>query len=381
MRVVVVGAGIMGLSTAWALDRLGAEVVVVDQDSIPAQRGSSIDYHRAIRYPYGDARGYQRAVTEAYAAWGRMWADLGRVHAAETGTLVLSRSTRDSVWSRRSLQTLLSEGIEVEPLDVGDIEKMYPPLLADELAGAYRLPTGGVLFAADIVADLARYLRDRGVSLRPETRVTDVSSGKVTTESGPFEGDAVVVCAGPWIRRVLGGVSATPSRQLVVYLEPPARLAESWREMPLLLDVDSDAPGYSGAYVLPDVFGSHGGGRIKVGDHRFSLAGDPDAPWEATADEGRELLTALRGRFRHLNEYRIAETRVCFYTVDPDETFRLLALDDGLWAITGFSGHGFKFGAWVGETLARARLGTLDVSAAVQLLAGELPQGATQRIG
>ena len=111
MKVIVVGAGIMGLSTAWALTRLGHDVTVFDQDAVPNPRGASFDQHRLIRYPYGAALGYTRMVREAYAAWDQLWADLGERHYVATGTLALC--VGDTRWveaSADAMQALGSEG-------------------------------------------------------------------------------------------------------------------------------------------------------------------------------------------------------------------------------------------------------------------------------
>ena len=40
---LVLGAGIMGLSAAWALDAAGHRVTVVEQDEVPNPRGASVD--------------------------------------------------------------------------------------------------------------------------------------------------------------------------------------------------------------------------------------------------------------------------------------------------------------------------------------------------
>lgn len=64
----MVGGGIMGLCSAWALARDGWVVELVEQDPIPNPRGSSVDRHRLIRHAYGDQRGYMRMVDAAHDA-------------------------------------------------------------------------------------------------------------------------------------------------------------------------------------------------------------------------------------------------------------------------------------------------------------------------
>ena len=57
MKAIVVGGGIMGLATAWALAREGHAVELFEQGPLPNPLASSMDEHRLIRHPYGDQRG------------------------------------------------------------------------------------------------------------------------------------------------------------------------------------------------------------------------------------------------------------------------------------------------------------------------------------
>jgi len=65
MKVTIVGAGIMGLSVAWALHGQGHQVMVYEQGTIPNPLASSVDQHRLIRFPYGRELGYTYMVAEA----------------------------------------------------------------------------------------------------------------------------------------------------------------------------------------------------------------------------------------------------------------------------------------------------------------------------
>ncbi|MEO1116109.1 MAG: FAD-dependent oxidoreductase, partial [Pseudomonadota bacterium] len=48
MTIVVVGAGISGLSTAWALTKRGINVTLLEQGPIPNPLSASGDQHRII---------------------------------------------------------------------------------------------------------------------------------------------------------------------------------------------------------------------------------------------------------------------------------------------------------------------------------------------
>src|SRR6186713_1867104 len=124
MQVIVVGAGIAGLSTAWALTRRGHQVTLLEQGSIPNPLAASGDHHRIIRRAYGKASGYARAITEAYRAWDELWSDLGGSHLDPRGFLCISREPGDEAEQYR-------EGLE---------EGGYPFELVSAQAAAARWP-------------------------------------------------------------------------------------------------------------------------------------------------------------------------------------------------------------------------------------------------
>jgi len=352
MRVTVVGAGIMGLSCAWELDRLGHQVTVIEQATIPNPLGSSGDQHRVIRYAYGAELGYQRMVGEAYAAWDRLWADLGERLIVDTGTLALDVDGGE--WSSRSAKNLAADGHAVTWLDQAALVRRFPLVAAAGVERAFHLSTGSVLFAERITAALGRYLAGRGVEIRTNTaaRSVDPEAGRVVLADGTaIDADAVVVAAGPWIDRLLPAFSGrvTPSRQLTVYLDPPAAIAAQWRSMPMLLDIGLT----SGFYAVPPV----GGTGLKVGDHIFSLSGDPDHDREALRDEAATILADCRRRLADFDAYRLTQVKTCFYTVEPKERFVIEPIGRRGWAMSPCSGHGFKFGALLGSAVARAVVG------------------------
>lgn len=366
LRVGIVGAGIMGLSAAWALARRGAEVSVFDQYPIPNPLGSSIDQHRLIRYPYGSDIGYTRMIDAAYAAWDRLWADLGERLYAETGTIGIDGAGAD--WAKRSAASMREAGVAFDLLSPGELVRRFPHLRPEGIETALYEPRGGALFAGRIVERLAHHLGTHGAALHAKTKVAriDPERARLTLADGAERAfDRVVVAAGPWVTRLVPALAArvTPSRQIVVYLDPPSAQQAAWGAAPMLIEMHGD---YA-FYAVPPRAGTG----LKFGDHRFTLAGDPDREREATRAEAEELLAACRGRFRDGDGYRIVEAKTCFYDVEPNERFILEPLGAAAFVMSGFSGHGFKFGALMGELAAAAVLGERSADDLRRYAAGE----------
>src|SRR5690242_2047456 len=114
MRAIVVGGGVMGLATAWAMARGGYTVELFEQGPLPNALASSVDEHRLIRHPYGDKLGYARMIDDAYAAWELLWSDLGQRLYAETGTLALTGN--GDTWAERSASSLAQIGRSMDEL-------------------------------------------------------------------------------------------------------------------------------------------------------------------------------------------------------------------------------------------------------------------------
>lgn len=72
----------------WALERAGHTVTALEQGPIPNSVAASCDRHRMIRPAHSEGDGRNLIIGEAYAAWDRLWAELGHSHYAETGVLM-----------------------------------------------------------------------------------------------------------------------------------------------------------------------------------------------------------------------------------------------------------------------------------------------------
>jgi glycine/D-amino acid oxidase-like deaminating enzyme len=368
--VIIVGAGIMGLSTAWACHRRGHAVRVYEQGPVPNPLASSVDEHRAIREIYGTEAGYTAMVGPAFAAWDALWEDLGERLYVETGVLALD--TGPDSWAHGSIATLDDAGIAYERWMPSEVGTRLPFLALDGIVQGLFFHRGGILLAGRILELLAHRLGTGGAGLhahRPVAAV-DLDRAQVTLADGEQDAaDRVVVTAGPWVARLLPALAArvTPSRQVLAYLAPPADLADAWAAAPILVDIRPD----EGFYLLPPAAGT----AMKVGDHRFSLRGHADLDRDAGTDETRTVYELCRTRLAGFEGYRMTHGRTCFYTATEDERFIVEPAGAKGLVLTGFSGHGFKFGPLIGLGLAAALAGEHELAALTRWAAGQGDSG------
>ena len=132
--------------------------------------------------------------------------------------------------------------------------------------------------------------------------MTDVDTERLavrTADGRTDAADALVVAAGPWTPRLLPALRGrvTPSRQVALYLEPPPDLLAAWRAAPAVLDQFEAA---RGGFAVPPVDGT----RLKVGDHVFTLRGEPDAEREPTEADRTQTMTVARSRLVGFERYR-----------------------------------------------------------------------------
>lgn len=347
MKIIVVGAGIAGLSTAWSLSKRGHQVMLFEQGPIPNPMGASGDHHRIIRRAYGKGSGYGAAITEAYDAWDELWADLGTSHLDARGFMCVSREPGDEADDYRA--GLEEGGWPFEVIEPAPAAQRFPFLDPDAFNYACVSTEGGALHSRRIAFDLAAWMQAQGVLLRPMTRIVDIDPARasVTTADGErVEADQVIVTAGAWVTRLFPKLLSdlTPYRTAVVYLEPPADVAPVWMAAPVILDVGGDTDGY----IIPPSGG--GGLKFGTGRHKFKNA-DADENRVPDEGEGETIRDMFAPPLRDLANYRVNEVVTCAYTFTADEKF-FVQRDGNCLVVSACSGHGYKFGAAVGRRVA-----------------------------
>lgn len=351
--VIVVGAGIAGLSTAWALNRRGFEVSVFEQGPIPNPRATSHDEHRITRHAYGALEGYAYLMPAAFEMYDAMFADIGADHFARSKVIYFLRE--EVGWHEPTVRSLTRMGSGFRDIPLAEVPERFPMVETAGLTRAVETDEGGMLFPIRILTDLTVTLGARGVRFFADSRVSEVDpeAGKVVANGHEHRAGHVVIAAGAWVNKLTPLLAdvVVPSRQAVMYLAPPPELARLWAEAPVLIDMGLA----SGTYTLPPRRGT----RLKIGDHVFTRSGDADGDRIATGADVARLESAARQAYRGFDRYQVLERKICFYTVtrDSSERFAVRPWGAKAWVVSACSGHGFKLGPLIGDTVAAAIAG------------------------
>jgi 4-methylaminobutanoate oxidase (formaldehyde-forming) len=205
-RVVVIGGGIVGTSTAYHLTHLGwTDVVVVEQ----GQLSSGTTWHAAgLLGQLRATEGGTRLVQYSAELYSRLEEETGLATGFKRcGGVTVARTEDRMVQLRRTVATAAAYGLDCELITPARAKELYPVLATDDLIGAIWLPGDGTANPVDVTASLARGARTGGAKVFEHTRVVAIeqAGGRVTgvvTDRGSIEAEVVVVCAGQWAMAV-----------------------------------------------------------------------------------------------------------------------------------------------------------------------------------
>ena len=212
-RIVIVGGGIAGCSTAYHLSLMGqTDVLLLEQGKLTCgttwHAAGLVGQMRPNRNmtqmsQYGIEL-YARLEAETGLATG--WKQCGSVNVAAT-------ADRMKVL-RKQAALARSFGVEVEVIDAQRAGDLYPLLRTDDLHGGLWIPGDGKANPTDLTMSLAKGARNRGVKVVEDIEVTGVltDNGRVTgvrTAQGDVRCEIIVNCAGQWARQFgrLAGVN------------------------------------------------------------------------------------------------------------------------------------------------------------------------------
>ncbi|KAI9493388.1 FAD dependent oxidoreductase [Zychaea mexicana] len=369
-KIIVVGAGTFGLSTAYALALKKYNVWVYDRNTVPSADASSTDINKCVRMDYGGDTLSMQLMMEAYPHW-HQWnkerAEMGLSPVFhQTGCLLLCKGDSYSDYERSSIKHIREAGyghtIQELPTPESIIERF--PQFKDAVDNGYKVAylntEGGWCNSSETIKHLYQKCVDNGVqfiigsdkgAFEQLLVEDDVVRGIRTRDKVKHIADHVVLAAGPWTASLLdfgGRLQATG--QAVIQFSPPPEFIEKFKDSPVW-GGDISRTGFYGFPINAE-------GKMKIASHSVGYVSPRSADnvsvprTQVTYQDDTIPVKALDNFRKFLGEFMpetdnwdISYSRVCWYSDTTDGKFLVAPHPDykNLVIASGDSGHAMKF--------------------------------------
>ncbi|MEH7502807.1 FAD-binding oxidoreductase [Neobacillus drentensis] len=352
-KIVVIGAGILGASTAYHLALLGAEVTLVDRKD----PGQATDAAAGIVCPWLSQRRnkawYQLAKGGAHY-YPELIAQLEADGESETGykrvgaiTLHTEMNKLEQMAERaRKRREDAPEIGEITILSPSETKRLFPPL--SEEYGSVHVSGGARVNGRALRDSLIRASIRHGVTFRNGNASIVRQGNKVVgikLDDSTFLADQVIVTAGAWSQELLQPLGVhflvKPQKAQIVHLELPETNTSQW---PVVIPPQNH-------YIL-----TFENGRVVVGSTHENEAGFDN---RVTSGGIHEILSKALEVAPGLSACTYLETRVGFRPFTPGFLPVIGALPrfEGIYLANGLGASGLTSGPYLGMELAKHVLG------------------------
>jgi monomeric sarcosine oxidase len=342
--VIVIGAGLAGSATAWALGRRGRSVVLLEAFQPGHRRGSSHGSARIFRRAYPDPL-YVRLTGQAQVLWRQLADETGEELVTITGAVDYGPARAQE----KMHEILTGFGVPAELMTAGAAAERWPGMSFGPDPVMFH-PDGGVVDPERAMAAMRASAAAHGAQISygtPVLRVEAAGDGAtVHTADRSWRAPTVVVAAGAWLEPLLGGHVPLPplavTQEEVIYFAP--RAPGPW---PTFIRHDEDATMYG---LLAGRDGQVPGA-VKIGAHHHgpvTTADDRDGIVRPVArDRASDF---VRDQLPGLDPAPVGEV-TCLYTSTANGDFVFDRYGPFV-VCSPCSGHGAKFAPLTGEIAA-----------------------------
>ena len=358
LRVVVIGAGIVGAACAYYLSRDGHRVTVLDRGAIAGGTSSRGEGNLLV----SDKGPGPELELALYSS--RLWREIGddvgpgRIELEAKGGVVVAASSQALSALQAFAHRQRAAGVETVVADPTDLVELEP-LISPDLAGGVSYPQDLQVQPVLAVAALLRAARSAGATVRRDTEVVGAlpggpsrsEPGGVLTTAGPIVADVVINAAGTWstevARRLGGAVPVLPRRGFVLVTEPlPPLIRHKVYSADYVANVASGSEGLETSAVVE----ATPGGPVLIGASRERVGFDS----RLRVDVVRMLAGQAIAIFPFLSDVALMRVYHGFRPYCPDH-LPVIGPDPrvpGLWHACGHEGAGVGLAPATGALIA-----------------------------
>jgi len=341
---VIIGAGLAGSATAWALARRGRSAVVLEAFEPGHRRGSSHGSARIFRRAYLDPL-YVGLTGQVQRLWRQLADEAGEELVLATGGLDFGPAREQE----KMYEILSAFGVPAELVSAAAAAERWPGVAFGSDPVMFH-PDAGVIDAERAMSVMRALAEARGAQIHYGSPVQGVSASPdgamVRTADRSWHAPVVVVAAGAWLDPLLGGQVALPplvvTQQQAFHFAPRSPAGSR----PVFI--------YRGEVAMYGLLAGRDGevpGAIKIGEHRHGKVTTGDDRDGIIDPAGREEVRAfVRRTLDDFDPDPVGEL-TCLYTSTATEDF-VLDRQGPFVVCSACSGHGAKFAPLIGEIAA-----------------------------
>ena len=354
--IIVVGAGVFGLWTAFNLQQMGAKVTLIDAYGPGNSRATSGGESRILRSEYGDRLMYTKMNIRAHELWDKWQQEWNRNLMYSTGRLTMGDRNYKAV-ALKSKETLVRFGITSEVLDHDELKYRWPQINVEGIeAGLYFAggAGGSTLMARESCQVVGNAFTKAGGKLKigkvtPGLSLSNKMQNINLDNGEKAEAQTYIFACGPWMGKLFPEIFAEKLkvyRRDVLFVGPaPGDDRYSYPNFPVWSFSNTRY------YGMPDIRGR--GLKVAPWPDYNSIDMDNDDRI-VNSYEVKRIHEFVAHRFPGLKDQPILESRVCQLTLSTDQHFIIDKHPemDNVWFVCAGSGHGFKHGPALGEYVA-----------------------------
>jgi len=347
--IIILGVGGMGSATCYELAKRGVKVTGIEQFTIAHDKGSSHGDTRIIRQAYFEHPDYVPLLKRAYELWDILENESKKELFHKIGIVFYGPSQGSQILPLVS-QAAKKFNIPIEEIDRAEALKRWPCFVPPEEFAAIYEPNAGYLEVENCVRTFAQLAKANGAKIVEGEKVTKwratTNRVEVTTNKNTYTADHLVITAGAWSHQLLTdlNIPLTVHRNLLFWYQADA--------------IYNNIPCFG--FEMPDgfIYGfpNINNTGVKIAEHTpGDKVSNPDNLDRQLHNKDKENIERfVKQSLPGIHPNKLIKHATCMYTMTSDAHF---VIDqhpqfENVTFAAGFSGHGFKFAAVIGEILA-----------------------------
>ncbi|WP_339226627.1 FAD-dependent oxidoreductase [Oceanobacillus sp. FSL K6-2867] len=205
-KIVIIGAGVVGCSTAYYLNKMGQQDITVIEQGPLFETGGSTSHAPGLVAQLNSSKLLTELASQTVEAFTKL-SDKEQPSYYPVGSLELANTQERLDELKRKAGLGKSWGMEAQILSPEESKEKCSFINPDAILGSLHVPTDGIAKPLRAINIMTDFSKSCGTNFHGNTEVTGINvvDGQVKaveTSIGNFEADLVICCAGFWGPRI-----------------------------------------------------------------------------------------------------------------------------------------------------------------------------------